>query len=226
MLDDNHPIARLIPKEKRSDELEQALTGLGATDMGTLADALVAGYKAKTSGEALQNEVTELKTTMDDMVFIPDENTSEEETTLYYQKAGVPGDIVGYGLSSLSETEEGKALLGAFKEAKIPKKSAEILATKMNEMSSGQDAERLTRLETAKASLGEKGFELAKKGAEILYPGEDKASIREKYLSDPDAIPGLATAGKVGIENGRLFQRGVSGGGGTLYPSMEKRGMK
>ena len=226
MLDDNHPIARLIPKEKRSDELEQALNGLGATDMGTLADALVAGYNAKTKGDALQAEVTELKETMDDMVFIPDENTAEEEVKLYYEKAGVPGSIVEYDLNDMAASDEGRGVLNAFLEAKVPKKSAKIVAEKLAVLSSNQAAANETRLTEVKASLGEKGYDLAVKGADILYPGEENQKVREKFLKDPDAIPGLSVAGKVGIENGKLFQKGSTGGGGVLYPSMEKRGIK
>lgn len=226
MLDDNHPIARLIPKEKRSDELEAALTGLNATDMRTLADALVDGYKAKTESEELRTQVTELESTMDDMVFIPDEDTPEEEVALYYEKAGIPEDIDGYGMDSLAKDEEGKKLLEAFVEAEIPKSSAEILTEKLNEINSGHVSKVQQQLESLKASMGEKDFKLAEKGAEILYPGEEKASIREKYLSDPDAIPGLAIAGKVGIEHGKLFNQQTQGGGGSLYPSMDKRGLK
>jgi len=225
-MDDNHPIGRLIPKEKRSDELEAALNGLGATDMSTLADALITGYKAKTESETLASQVAELNETMDDMVFIPDENTSEEETKLFYEKAGVPGSIVDYGIPELENNEDGKSILNAMLEAKIPKGSAAVFASKLTEVSAAEKRANEERLASLKSSLGEKGLDLAKKGAELLYPGDDKASIRERYLSDPDAVPGLAIAGRVGIEKPNVFSGPTPGGGGSLYPSMDKRGLK
>lgn len=230
MLDDNHPVARLIPKDKRSDELEAALTGLGATDMGTLADALVAGYNAKSQGEALQTRVTELETSVGGMVKIPGEDSSPEDRAAYNKQIGVPETIVDYGLSEMAGNDYGREVLSAFHKANIPTKKAQAVAQSLKEIETKAiaklESDNAARMTQVTQTLGEKGMDLAKKGAEMLYPDEAMAGIRERLLKDPDVIPGLAKAGSVTIENGKVFNSVTGGGGGSLYPGMDKRGLK
>jgi hypothetical protein len=102
---------------------------------------------------------------------------------------------------------------------------------KMETMNAGvlaaQSTATAARLTEVKSSLGDKGFDLARKGAEVMFPGDEMASIREKYLNDPDAIAAIATVGRASIETPKVFQRSAQGGsGGDLYPGMSNRGMK
>ncbi len=208
-----NPVMDQLPESKRTADVEAALAAYNVTDMGTLADALVSANSLKGEVETIKGQLGEAKTKYDTLV------------------GEVPGSSDGYGIANLDKSDEGKKILGVFVEAKIPKSAAAKIASVYQDVSTEtvarDTAARETRLSEFKASLGDKDFDLAQRGAEMLYPGEDKLSIRERYLSDPDAIPGLAIAGRVGVENPKVFQPQSGGSGSSvLYKSMESRGIK
>ncbi len=208
-----NPVMEQLPESKRTADVEAALAAYNINDMGTLADALVSANSLKGEVETIKGQLGEAKSKYDTLV------------------ADIPETSAGYGIAALESNEQGKSLLETFASSKVSKTAAAQIAAKVETISTEANAsivrERESRLTEVKTQLGDKGFDLAKRGAEILYPGVEQASVRERYLSDPDAISGLAIAGRVGVENPKVFQPASGGSGsGVLYQSMERRGIK
>ena len=224
-----NPIMEQMPESKRSAELEAALSGLGANDMGTLADAQVSANTLKGEAETMRGQLGEYKAKETSMVSIPTDETSSEDKVKYERMVGVPETSADYGIE-LFKDEAGDLMLKAFRESGVRKDVGKRLAAKMEElnnsvMTTRAEASRIA-LEGTKEALGPKGFELAQKGANAMFPGDEMAKVREKYLNDPEALPGMAKVGRVTIESPKVFQGTARGTGGSLYPSMDKRGMR
>lgn len=225
-----NPVMEQLPESKRTSDVEAALTGLGINDMGSLADVLVSSFTQKGEAETMKGQLGDLKNQMVGMVKLPGDDASDEVRIAFNSTIGVPGSITDYGLTTLEATDAGKAMLSAFVESGVRKDVATKLVGKLDTMNQSvltkKSEANAARLTEVKSSLGDKGFDLAKKGAEILYPGDELASIRERYLNDPDAVSGMANIGRLAIETPRIFQTPAKGSGGDLYPGMTNRGMK
>jgi hypothetical protein len=219
----------MIPKEKRSEDLGAAFERFQINDMGALADALVAGSRATKEGETLKSQLADLQTKMEGVVPLP---KTPDERKSYLSKLGVPTDAKGYGIPEVEKTEEGLKLLSAFSEVGIPKEEGVKLMAKFSELNNGaiskMTAANEQKLSAYKASLGDKvdqTMTLAKKAVEVLYPGNQ--ALQSRLLSDADLLPGLASAGKAAVESPKMFQAVTFGSGsGSLYPSMESKGIK
>jgi hypothetical protein len=216
-----NPVMEQLPESKRGADVESALSGLGVTDMGALADVLVSSHKLKGEAETMKGELEASKQKIEGALFIPGENATPEEVRAFNQKIGVP-EASGY---EIPETEGADRLREALSKAGIRKNPANVFVQELKTIGEEQAAQaaqaQQEKMDSYLASLGEdkdKVVNLAKRGAEIL--SQDSA-VQTKLLSDPDLLPGLAKAGRASVESPKLFTTDPTGGAGELYPSMK-----
>ena len=216
-----NPVMEQLPESKRTSEVESALEKLGVKDMSSLADALVKGSSLLGEVDTLRGQVGTLESKLEKMIELPGDDPQKEKE--FYSKIGVPSNKDEYSVGD-------EKLKSVFLEAKIPKKSAEILTSKLKmveeEKAKELESQKLSKLSEVKESLKDQ-WRFVEKGVETLFPGEESAPVREKVLSDPDIVKGFATVGRLATEKATLFSSTPGGGGkGTLYPTMESKGIK
>lgn len=227
-------VLELFPGDSRTDDFKGALSSLGVKDMSTLAQAVVKGSAAVAENSELagsKTKLTELEAKMAGAIIPPGENATPEEKSAYQKALGVPSEISGYGLTELEAMDEGRKTLGAYLNAGVPKDVATRLLKESNEVQSAYAQElkgkQAAALTLALNEAGENAGVFHKAGADVLYPGDDKAEVRERVLSDPDFAHALVIVGKANRENPRQFQNNDRGGvAGSPYKGMENRGIR
>jgi hypothetical protein len=224
-------VLELFPKESRTTDFKSALGKLEVTDMATLAGAVVKGGQALNQASELAGSKTELEAKLAGAIIPPGENATPEEVSAYKQRLGVPSEISGYGLTELEATEEGQKTLGAYLKAGVPKDVAVNLLQESSQIQSEYAASMQARLaadlKLKLADAGENAAVFQKSGAEVLFPGDQNAAVRERILSDPDMAQALVMVGKANRENPRQFQNNERGGvAGSPYKGMEARGYR
>ncbi len=224
-------VLELFPGDKRTEDIKAAMSGLGVTDMATLADAVVKGSTAVAQVETSTGRAKDAETKLEGAIFRPGENATPEIHGAYNRSIGVPVTISEYGLSALESDEGGKAFLGAFLKAGVRKDVAATLVSELNTIDTGAkqaaSTQQATAYQAALVNLGENAEAMAKRGLEVLFPGDENSALREAKLKDPDLVAAWFTVGRASTENPKQFQNIDRGPAHkSPYPSMDSRGIK